>query len=177
MAAAGASVRLEGLGAPVTLPLARSGSGARYSDGRTTYWSKGREAIVERPGADPRVCQMVADPATLPGTRWRLVRIQSSDDTEAVPAEPSRYTLEFGAHGMLAGQADCNGLTGRWTASGDAIRLGPLAVTRAMCPPGSLSDRYVGSLQSVVTWMLVDGRLTMALKTDAGILHFERASP
>jgi para-nitrobenzyl esterase len=121
------------------------------------------------------VCRVVADPATLPGTRWRLVRIQSMNDTEAMPADPSRYTLDFGADGTLAGQADCNRITGRWTASGESISLGPLAMTRAMCPPGSLSDRYVRSLQSAVTWMLVEGRLAIAMQVDAGILHFERA--
>ena len=48
-------------------------------------------------------------------------------------------------------------------------------MTRAMCPPGSLSDRYVRALESAVTWMIVDGGLAVAMKMDAGILHFERA--
>ncbi|MEO1068940.1 MAG: MliC family protein, partial [Cyanobacteria bacterium J06638_6] len=32
---------------PVTLPIAESASGARYSDGTTTFWNKGDEALVE----------------------------------------------------------------------------------------------------------------------------------
>jgi membrane-bound inhibitor of C-type lysozyme len=31
----------------VTLPRAESASGARYSDGTTTFWNKGDEAFVE----------------------------------------------------------------------------------------------------------------------------------
>ena len=31
----------------VTLPRAESASGARYSDGTTTFWNKGDEALVE----------------------------------------------------------------------------------------------------------------------------------
>ena len=31
----------------VTLPQVESGSGARYSDGTTTFWNKGDEALVE----------------------------------------------------------------------------------------------------------------------------------
>ena len=31
----------------ITLPRAESGSGARYSDGTTTFWNKGDEAMVE----------------------------------------------------------------------------------------------------------------------------------
>jgi heat shock protein HslJ len=176
MAPDGASVRLEGLASgPVTLPHVPSGSGARYSDERTTYRSKGAEATLELPGQPPRVCAIIADPSRLPGSRWRLARIQSMDGTEAAPDDRSRYTLEFGAAGALAGRADCNRISGRWTASGESITLGPLAMTRAMCPPGSLSDRYVRALEAAATWMIVDGRLAIAMRTDAGILHFEPA--
>lgn len=34
----------------VTLPRVESGSGARYSDGTTTFWNKGDEAFVEVDG-------------------------------------------------------------------------------------------------------------------------------
>jgi hypothetical protein len=44
---------------------------------------------------------------------------------------------------------------------------------RPRCPPGSLSDRYVRALVAAATWMLVAGGLTIAMRTDAGILHFE----
>ena len=33
-----------------TLPLTPSGSGARYSDGKTTFWTKGNEALLEMSG-------------------------------------------------------------------------------------------------------------------------------
>jgi heat shock protein HslJ len=172
----GASVRIDGLApGPVTLPIAPSGSGARYTDGTTTFWSKGAEAMLERPGQAARTCTVVADPAALPGSRWRLVRLESSDGTTAVPADPSRYTLEFAADGALSGRADCNRIQGRWTAAGTSMTLGPLAMTRAMCPPGSLSDRYARALESAASWRIVADRLAVALKVDSGILHFERA--
>ncbi len=34
----------------LTLPHVESGSGARYSDGTTTFWNKGDEALVEVDG-------------------------------------------------------------------------------------------------------------------------------
>ena len=30
------------------------------------------------------------------------------------------------------------------------------------------------ALEAAVTWMVVDGRLAIAMQVDAGILHFER---
>ncbi|MFI5235580.1 MAG: MliC family protein [Gemmatimonadales bacterium] len=41
-----AAVLLPGTAAPVTLPRAVSGSGARYSDGSLTFWNKGDSAFV-----------------------------------------------------------------------------------------------------------------------------------
>jgi membrane-bound inhibitor of C-type lysozyme len=32
---------------PVTLPATEAASGARYSDGTTTFWNKGDEALIE----------------------------------------------------------------------------------------------------------------------------------
>jgi heat shock protein HslJ len=175
MPADGASVRIDGLtSGPVTLPIVPSGSGARYTDGTTTFWSKGAEAMLERPGETPRTCTVVADPAALPGSRWRLARFESGDGTIATPADPSRYTLEFGAGGALTGQADCNRIRGRWTASGTSTTLGPFAMTRALCSPGSLSDRYVRSLESAASWRIVADGLAVAMRIDSGILHFER---
>ena len=34
-----------------TLPIIEAASGARYSDGTTTFWNKGNEALVEMDGA------------------------------------------------------------------------------------------------------------------------------
>lgn len=34
----------------MSLPLVRSASGAKYSDGRTTFWGKGKEAFIEMDG-------------------------------------------------------------------------------------------------------------------------------
>jgi membrane-bound inhibitor of C-type lysozyme len=41
------------------LPVAMSGSGARYSDGKTTIWEHQGEAIFETPGAAFTGCKLV----------------------------------------------------------------------------------------------------------------------
>lgn len=163
------SVTIDG----TVLPHAPTASGVRYSDGTTTFWEKGGQATFTSPGIS-RVCRPIADPAWLPGTRWRLLRIESSDDTVLNPAEPDRYTLEFGAGGELSGQADCNRIRGRWAADGASMVLGPFASTRAACPPESIADRYVRALESTATWMRVEGGgIALALKVDGGIVRLE----
>jgi len=40
-----------------SLTLAPSGSGAKYSDGQTTFWTKGAEAVLETSGERTINCQ------------------------------------------------------------------------------------------------------------------------
>ena len=83
----------------------------------------------------------------LGGTSWRLVRFRGSDDTTLTPDDKAKYTIEFGADGNVSARIDCNRGRGMWTSSGpNQLRFGPLALTRAMCPPGSLNERIARDL-------------------------------
>jgi hypothetical protein len=50
-----------------------------------------------------------------------------------------------------------------------------MATTRALCPPGSLSDRYLAHLARVASWTVRDGRLHLATRADGAILEFQPA--
>ena len=78
------------------------------------------------------------------GTSWRLVKFQSGDGTTLVPDDPAEYTVDFNADGSLTARIDCNRGRGTWRSPGPSqLELGPMALTRAQCPPGSLQDRLV----------------------------------
>lgn len=49
-------------GRTLSLPQVLSGSGARYSDGKTTFWNKGDTALFQMNGVDYKGCR--ADPVT-----------------------------------------------------------------------------------------------------------------
>ena len=108
------------------------------------------------------------------GVLWHLERIQMMDDTELRPEDPSQYTLELAADGSVAVRADCNRGAGRYTIDGVELRIGPLGVTRALCPPGSLDTRYL-QLDIAASWMIRDGQLAIATAMDSAILFFAPA--
>jgi para-nitrobenzyl esterase len=110
-------------------------------------------------------------PALLDRT-WELVRIQFMDDTVLTPDDPSRYTLRLVPGGRAELRADCNRGAGGYALDGSALSFGPLATTRAACPPGSLSDRYLQQLGFVRSFVLKDGRLHLATMADGAILEF-----
>lgn len=112
-------------------------------------------------------------PADLSGTSWQFVKFQGGDDRVLTPDDPDRYTVAFGANGRVSVRFDCNRGRGTWKSSGpNQLRFGPLALTRAKCPPGSLHDRFVKDWDYVRSYVIRDGHLYLALMADAGIYEF-----
>ena len=117
----------------------------------------------------------------LAGTAWRLVELQSMDDAQGTTPidDPSRFTLHFENDGTARLRLDCNRAMGNWTAEPSAdptngsLRFGPLASTRALCPPPQLDQRVLAQLSDVRGFMLKDGRLYLSLMADGGILVWE----
>jgi para-nitrobenzyl esterase len=114
------------------------------------------------------------EPATLAGTSWQFVRFQGGDGRIAVPDDKAKYTVAFGADGGVSVRFDCNRGRGSWKSDRPGqILFGPMAMTRALCPPGSLHDQFVKHWFYVRAYVLKGGRLYLALMADGGIYEFE----
>lgn len=113
----------------------------------------------------------------LAGTSWQLVEFQSMDDTKLTPDDRAKYTIDFGTGGQLTVRIDCNRGRGMWKSSGESqIQFGPLGLTRAKCPPGSLHDQIVKQWGNIRSYVIRDGHLFLALMADGGIYEFEPRS-
>ncbi len=111
---------------------------------------------------------------SLGGTSWQLVKFQGSDDTILTPDDNTKYTIAFAANGGLSARIDCNRGHGTWQSSGPGqLQFSQLALTRAMCPPGSLYDRIVKHWEFVRSYLIKDGHLFLSLMADGGIYEFE----
>jgi para-nitrobenzyl esterase len=114
--------------------------------------------------------------ATIPlgGTSWQLVKFQGSDDTTLTPDDKAKYTIAFETDGHVRARLDCNRGRGTWESSGpNQLQFGPLALTRATCPPGSLYDRLAKDWAFVRSYIIKDGHLFLSLMADGGIYEFE----
>lgn len=113
----------------------------------------------------------------LGGTSWRLVQFEGGDGTTLKPDDPAKYTIAFGTDGRLSARIDCNRGTSTWKSSAPSqLELGPLALTRAKCPPESLHDHMVKQWPYVRSYVLRDGHLFVSLMADGGIYEFEPLS-
>jgi heat shock protein HslJ len=119
--------------------------------------------------------------SALADTRWRLVEFQSMDDAQGTtrPADRSLYTMRLNGDGTVAMRLDCNRATGTWSAepTGDGTsgryEFGPLAATRALCPPRTMEESILKQAGYIRSYLLKDGRLYLSLMADGGIYAWE----
>jgi heat shock protein HslJ len=122
-------------------------------------------------------------PVSLANTSWDLVmlRLDADNPAEIRPVRPDQYRLSFQADGRVTVQIDCNRGSGTWQATpagqGGGLRLGPLALTRMMCPPDALGQRLPQDLEAVQSYHIVDGRLQLELASNAGRYTWKREQP
>jgi para-nitrobenzyl esterase len=111
--------------------------------------------------------------AALGGTQWQLVVFRGGAGEVVKPDDGLKYTLAFDAGGQVAARIDCNRGRGTWMSKGPGqIELGPLALTRALCPAESLHDRIVRHWSSVRSYLIKDGHLFLGLIADGGAYEF-----
>jgi heat shock protein HslJ len=121
----------------------------------------------------------------LAATSWRLVEIQSMDDATGTvrPEDPARFTMQLNEDGSVGMVLDCNRANGTWTAEPSAdesngrFEFGPLATTKALCPPPNLDERIAAQAPYIRGYLLKDGRLYLSLMADGGIWAWEPDEP
>lgn len=113
----------------------------------------------------------------LTGAVWAWQSTLMSDDARFVPDAPERYTLEFQPGGRVGMRVDCNRGSGTWTHDGNKLSFGPIALTRAMCPPGSKDTEFLRGLNQVSGYLFRGGDLVLTLKVDSGSMHFSPLRP
>ena len=120
-------------------------------------------------------------PPFLAGTAWRLVEFQSMDDAIGTvrPEASALYTMRLHGDGTVNLRLNCNQAKGSWSAtpSGDTtsggFEFGPLAMTRAFCPPPSMDASIAAQAGFIRSYLLKDGRLYLGLMADGGIYAWE----
>jgi uncharacterized lipoprotein YbaY len=108
----------------------------------------------------------------LPNTSWQLVHFQRTDGSVVAPDDRTKYTIEFGDSGHVSVRLDCNRGRGSWKSTGsNELQFGPLALTRANCPEGSLHNRMVNHWALIRSFAIKDNHLYLVVS--GGIYEFE----
>ena len=126
------------------------------------------------PAGTPPVATDTRLPPDVIEVTWQWESLVTPVET-VKPDRPERYTVRFEQSGRISVVADCNRGGGMYTVLPDRrISFGPIALTRAACAPGSLSDRFVRDLGRAASYFVRDGALFLEMPVDSGTLRFRR---
>jgi heat shock protein HslJ len=105
---------------------------------------------------------------------WQWESLISSAEKVAVN-QPERYKLQLQAGGKAQVLADCNRGQASYSFDGRSFNIKITGVTRAACPAGSLSGRYLKALEMAVGQRVRGENLFLDLPVDGGTMKFVRA--
>lgn len=159
------------------LPQTVSASGARYSDGYTTFWEKGGIAILEAGSINVKNCgskdakaqEPTSSETALPQGNWVLTELNGK------PADPSRPpTLQFlPEDGRVAGFAGCNRYSSAFTREGKSFRFQGAISTKMACIGNAMAveDAFLKAIESV-RGISADGELQLLDAAGNTLLRF-----
>ncbi len=115
--------------------------------------------------------------AGLVGTVWEWQEFRDSAEGDEASdirvSDTAKYTLTLRSDDGADIRADCNRLRWTYTLEGSRLTFNTLGPsTLAHCGDESLDQRYLERLGNTATYVLVDGKLYLNLKADAGNLVF-----
>ncbi len=112
----------------------------------------------------------------LAGSTWRLVSLTMADHA-ALPSDQMKYTLTFQKNGVVVVRADCNRGSGRYMDPPmGALQIGPITLSKAHCPPGSLADQFARAIGFTQSYEIRDGQLLLGVAPGGDTLRFERSA-
>jgi heat shock protein HslJ len=105
----------------------------------------------------------------LMGGTWRLQSLQLSGQSEFVPPDPSRFTVNFTSEGRVEVTADCNSCGGTFSVGEDTLSVPELTCTLVACATpqgGQFESLLEGTAEvdrdgDVLTIDLSEGRLRL----------------
>ena len=98
---------------------------------------------------------------------WQWERTQLADGRSTVAAAPERYTLKFEGGGRVLLRADCNRGSGAYEVNGNAMKLGPAALSKMGCASGTQDTEFAAPLGRVTSYAISDGALVLTLADGA----------
>jgi heat shock protein HslJ len=136
-------------------PTGRAGGASTAAWGVAALVALGLTGCGHSTSADQARAQLV-------GVTWQLEAIERDSGGVVTVDDPSRYTARFREDGRVTVRSDCNLCAGTFHLDKTALVIGPLACTRAACPPGSLDGAYEAALSTVSGFTVSDGTLVLA---------------
>jgi heat shock protein HslJ len=158
---------------PSTVRLLKQGDTLRTTAASAAEFGSQGLLLKLAKAATPPIAAPVTG-AVSPIGAWQWESLISSAEKVAVN-QPERYKLQLQAGGKAQVLADCNHGQASYSFDGRSFKIRITGMTRAACPAGSLSERYLKALEAAVGQRVKGEILFLDLPADGGTVKFVRA--
>ncbi len=158
---------------PSTIRLLKQGDTLRTTAAAAAEFGDQGLLLKLAKSAAPPLFEPVTGSASPVGA-WQWESLISSAEKVSVN-QPERYRLQLQAGGKAQVLADCNRAQASYSFDGRSFSIRIAGVTRAACPTGSLSGRYLKALEMAVGQRVRGENLFLDLPADGGTMKFVRA--
>lgn len=137
----------------INLPHVEAASGAKYSDGYTTLWSQGEQAMLESGSVNVSGCTAQTGSEALLDGRWLL---SSRGDDSPVRPKGAAF-VEFSPSDQRAfGVLGCNRFSGSVDLNDPELAFRGIAVTKMACrgPVMDLESRFLLALETTASYRI-----------------------
>lgn len=118
-------------------------------------------------------CNSSKNMAKLDGVKWELKSLNDRD--VKLTDNNSEVYLQFNeAEKKVNGRGGCNRFFGNYEMDGDKLKFSPLGATRMACPDLQLETEFFKALETVDTYSIKDGLLSLKSK-DKVVAVFNKA--
>ncbi len=118
-------------------------------------------------------CNSSKNMAKLDGVKWELKLL--NDREVKLTDNNSEVYLQFNeAEKKVSGRGGCNRFFGNYEMDGDKLKFSPLGATRMACPDLQLETEFFKALETVDTYSIKDGLLSLKSK-DKVVAVFNKA--
>ena len=113
----------------------------------------------------------------IPPIRWNLLSIDTEDDS-LIPADPTKFTVQFLDGGNVFVGLDCNGGGGSYEIDGDSLSITNLIQTLMFCGDDSIDQEFSAALLEVNGFAInsdASDQLALILDGDGAQILFSAA--
>jgi heat shock protein HslJ len=131
-------------------------------------------AVPSTPAVLP-TAEAIGGSAAILGVIWKWESYTLATGEPIVVNNPERYEFMLLPTGTIRVKADCNNGSGTYWVEGNNISIEVLTLTRAACPPGSLSDDFVQLMNQASVYRIEGSNLLLEVGGDGGTMKFSPA--
>jgi len=107
---------------------------------------------------------------------WQWERTQYSTEEWVETKTPGNYIITFDNKDKVTGKVSCNTMKASYQLGSNLLNILKVSSTRALCKNPDLDAAFIGDLNRVINFEIIEDRLVLQMNNNAGLMYFNKAN-